>query len=264
MAEERCGGLHLLFYWFVACAIFAVIIITTTTHPDKPPAEEYDTFSDLRLRCMTEKKSEREELVSAVKFLTRETVQRRIRQQQEAKGLGIAAIIFSAAILLLYNISPVSCSALDQRNLRLSNQRNLLLLERFRKVRDEAVEEVKAEMEVKTEAETELEVEVGAQEEKLDEFSLLVERFNKIRDEDDNTAKLENHHTPHHGHHHTPRHDDHHGPHHGHHDTPHHDNHHDGHPGHHPVLNIANSVVYINNSSSPPSPALTPRPEKGL
>merc|ERR1712062_54379 len=127
---------------------------------------------------------------------------------QEAKGLGIAAIIFSAAILLLYNISPVSCSAMDQKNLRLTNKGNLLLMERFRKVRDEAVEEIKAEMEAETKTETEMDVEaeviLRGQEAELDEFSLLVERFNKIKeikDEDDNTEKLETHHGHHHRHH---------------------------------------------------------------
>ena len=261
MAEERCGGLHWALYFFSACAVLAVIIITTTTHPNQPPAEQYDSFTDLRLRCLEEEKSEREELISAVRFLNRETVKHRIRQMQEAKGLGIAAIIFSAAILLLYNISPVSCSAMDQKNLRLTNKGNLLLMERFRKVRDEALEEIKAEMEAETKTETEMDVEaemiLGGQEAELDEFSLLVERFNKIKeikDQDDNTEKLENHHAHHH-HHHSNHHDKHH---HGHGD--HLGDHLGEHHGHHPVLNIANSVVYINNSSSPPSPAHSPRP----
>ena len=111
MAEGRCGPLHLLLYVFVACAVLAVIIITSTTHPNRPPPEEFDSFSHLRLRCLSEEKLEREELISAVRFLSWETVKHRTRQLQEAKGLGIAAIIFSAAILLLYNMSPVSCSS---------------------------------------------------------------------------------------------------------------------------------------------------------
>ena len=160
MAEERCAGLHWALYFFSACAVLAVIIITTTTQPHQPPPQQYDSFSDLRLRCLAEEKSEREELISAVSFLSRERVRHRIRQQQEAKGLGIAALIFSAAILLIYNISPVSCSALDQKNLRLTNNGNLLLMERFRKVRDEALQEIKAQME----AEVKVEVKVEAEE----------------------------------------------------------------------------------------------------
>ena len=145
--QEGCG-LVSLFYYCVAVASFAaMIIVVTTIEPDKKPSEELESFSELRLRCLEQEKSEREELISALENLTLEKFQQRLTEEEELKCLGIVAIICSVALLLLFNCSSVSCSAMDQSNSRLAGQGHLLMMERFRKVRDEAVEEVIREME---------------------------------------------------------------------------------------------------------------------
>ena len=210
--EETCGGLLPLIYYFVAIGSFTYTIIAITIDPNETPAHQFRSFSDVRLRCLDQEKSEREELINAVKFLTFEKVKNRLRQENEMKSLGITAIIFSVAMLVMFNLSSVSCSGMDQRNSRLASHGHRLMMERFRKVRDEALEEVRKEMEGEA---------VELKEEQENEVTPATHRKEHDLDQNHDSNHL--------------------GDHLGEHD--------------HPVLNIANSVVYINTNSAPPSPS---------
>ena len=213
--EETCGGLLPLIYYFVAVGSFTYTIIAVTTDPNKTPADQFHSFSDLRLRCLDQEKSEREELINAVKFLTFEKVKNRQRREEEMKSLGITAIIFSVAMLIMFNMSSVSCSGMDQRNSRLASHGHRLMMERFRKVRDEALEEVRKEMGGEARE---------PKEEQENEATPATQRKEHDLDQNHESNHL--------------------GDHLGDHD--------------HPVLKIANSVVYINTNSAPPSPRRGP------
>ena len=205
-----------LFYYFVAIAAFTATIVVITTEPNRKPSEEFNSFSELRLKCLAQENSEREELLAAVKFLTLEKVQNRLRQEEGMKGLGIAAIIFSVGMLVLFNMSPVSCSSMDQRTSRLAGKAHLLMMERFRKIRDEALEEVRKEMEGEAGEQQEEEENEGG-------LTLAILPRPEVENDVDQLEVMSELKDPHSD-------DD------------------------HPVLNIANSVVYINTASAPPSP----------